>query len=456
MTTINPNNLHILNRFGFGPKIEWLKDDSKKKLLSDQELLIDWILNTIPQFEPCSSYFSKNLHFDESVISKEQWRKRWPSAAQRADWIETMVNLDNPIREKLALFWNHVIPISVGIWPFAQDLLLDAFRENATSNYATLLIAVSESPCAMKFLNSYHSQKDKPNQNFPRELLEIFTVGPDNYSQQDVIELSRAFTGRRTVHPDTFAIPYPYKMYIDYNQFDNGIKTILGKTGNWDGRDAIKILVDQKNTANLLATKFLKFFVSDNPEKHHLEELTNFIYHNAKFDIIEIVEFILRSSWFYNSKYLNTKVKTPVELWVGYQRSLGMRTANSEIHNKLLQEFGQNVLFPQNVGGWPWGKNWLNGNLLLKRFFLPKAVLDISQNQNIPEEMSTGDKIIYRTYKSNLLGFRYDFQVSFKKDVFHEIIKNNNINLNQWLLNQNTNDVKSLDRIITCPQFQLN
>ena len=212
MTTINPKNIHILNRFAFGPKIEWLKDDSKRKLLTDQEFLIDWILNTIPQFEPCSSFFSKNLHFDESIISKDQWRKRWPSAAQRADWIENMVNLDNPLREKLALFWNHVIPISVGIWSFAQDLLLDAFRENATSNYTTLLIAVSESPCAMKFLNSYHSQKDKPNQNFPRELLEIFTVGPDNYSQQDIIELSRAFTGRRTVHPDTFAIPYPYKM----------------------------------------------------------------------------------------------------------------------------------------------------------------------------------------------------------------------------------------------------
>ena len=449
---MNPKCIHILNRFGFGPKLQWLENENHK-LLSDQNYLVDWILHSIPAYQNLEQHINQYSSISE-YKKTDPWRKNWPTSATLSDYIETLVNLDNPIREKLTLFWNHHVPMSVGIWNFAQNLLIDSYRSTVISNYNDLLKSVSASPCAMKFLNAYHSKKNAPNQNFARELLELFTVGIDNFNQNDVEEVARCFTGRRTVSPDNFNLPYPYKMYIDSSEFDDGIKTIFGKSGKYSGDDAIDILIDQKTTASKLALNFMRFFVSDNPKNEHTEELSKFIF-SCKFNTLEIVEFILNSKWFYYPEYINNKVKTPVELWISFQRSLNIVIETSKSHSYALKNFGQTIFHPPNVGGWPWGKSWLTGKNLENRIFLLSAFIEISQDTLPVQKMDLAEKIIYRTTKQNLLGYRYDHLIYFDSSKLEELLQIHNISIANWLISEEKNEF-DLKQSITHPSYQYN
>jgi uncharacterized protein (DUF1800 family) len=451
---MNHRCLHILNRFGFGNSIKFLQRGELIDLLIDENKLKFWLINEVPEFVEIEKV-NKEFSTGAKIGSNEKWRKRWPDAAVRTDWIQFMVELDNPLREKAALFWNHVVPISVGIWGFAQNLLIDSYRKNAFEDYNVLLKDVLASPCAMKFLNAYHSRKDSPNQNMPRELLELFTVGIDNYSQDDVLEISRAFAGRRTVNPDNFKLPYPYQMYIDENNEDRGKKNILGQTGNWDGNDAIDILVNSKHTHDRIAQLFIRFFVSDKPKDEHVDELAAFTFSKNRINFIDLVQYTINSDWFFRDEYIGNKVKTPVEHWVGFQKKIGLKVLTSELHSNVLRQFGQDVFFPINVGGWPWGEGWLNGNLLINRVFLPKAILEIAQENQQEIEMSFSEKVTYRTFKKHLLGMRFESAVLLNiREVIH-ILKENNVKLSSWVLSRNTslkND--EISYLITHQLFQ--
>jgi uncharacterized protein (DUF1800 family) len=449
---LNQENIHILNRFGFGPKLDWLNNPELKELLFDSYKLKQWLNQTAPEYSESTKYFSQTLkHRVEK--STDQWRKNWEYAAYRVDWIDTMVELDNPIREKAALFWNHHIPISVGIWPFAQTLLLDCYREHALGNFGDLLKAISATPCAMKFLNAYHSSKNSPNQNFPRELLEIFTLGVGNYNQKEINEIARAFTGRRTVFPDVWNLPYPYKMYIDENQFDNSNKTVFGETGNWNGEDVIDILLKQKQTATHIAKSVLKFYLTENPSEKHIQETADFYYtHNYNF--LELINFLIQQPWFCNKEFTLTKVKTPIELWVQFQRQLELRALTSETTNFITREFGQSPLHPKNVGGWPNGQAWLKGNKLSNRLFLPSVMIEISKTEKNHNEKSFGEKIKNHLINRNLLGYKFDHEISFNQNNFDKILEANQISNQNWL--QIKNHQSELIKLFTHPSYQFN
>lgn len=403
--------------------------------------------------ESVSNAYSNKINFEKDL----KWRSNWPDAAIRTDWIQHMVDCENPLREKVSLFWNHVVPISVGIWGFAQNLLIDAYRKNAFENYEVLLKEVLSTPCAMKFLNAYGSSKAKPNQNMPRELLELFTVGVDNFSQRDVTEVSRAFTGRRTVNPDNFELPYPYTMYLDQNSVDGDVKRILGNSGDWDGDDAIDLLVNTRATYYRIADKFMRFFISDCPDEKHVVELVENSLLLNRLNIKDLIDYVLKSNWLNSKKYFKSKVKTPVEFWVGLQRLLGIRSYSSELHSYVLREMGQNVFFPPNVGGWPWGNSWLQGNLLKNRLFLPVALLDISQKGLSIDNWGLKEKIEYRLFKPHLLGYRYEYNVVFDFEQFRDTLISKNVDINDWLGIKGVSKIdtyKDLKMAISHPSFQ--
>ncbi len=450
----------ILNNLFFGPKL--LGNSVYNSDLNNGNIILNkYLVFGSKRFQPIeniSKDFDNKIDLEKDII----WRKKWPLAATRSDWIQHMVDADNPLREKIALFWNHVVPISVGIWGFAQNLLIDAYRKNALENYEVLLKEVLSSPCAMNFLNADNSTKEKPNQNMPRELLELFTVGVDNLYQNDVIEVSRAFAGRRTGGPvnaptGSPALPYPYKMYLDLGRIDTGQKTILGKSGFWDGDDAIEILVSSKSTYYRIAEKFMRFFVTDNPQQSDILELAENSWSIKRLNIQDLMEFALRCNWFDGPKYAKSKVKTPVELWVGLQGSLGIKNYSSELNSFVLREMGQNVFFPPNVGGWPWGKGWLQGNLLNNRLFLPLAILDTSQKSKNSFSWGLKEKIQYRVLNPHLLSYAYEYNVVFDFDEFKEKIKANNIDINDWLgvdIKSKIDTYADLKRAISHPSFQ--
>ena len=151
------------------------------------------------------------------------------------DWVMHMVQLDNPLREIVALFWHNHIPCGKGNSHNEHSrLALEIYRKYGFGDLSLLLKKISSTPSMLYYLDAHHSHKDNPNENYARELMEYFTLGRGNFSFQDVKEASRAFTGRRFDHHK-----YPYELYLDDNAFDNKNKNILGQIGNWNGEDVI-------------------------------------------------------------------------------------------------------------------------------------------------------------------------------------------------------------------------
>ena len=189
---------------------------------------------------------------DLSADQKKQLRKDSQRDIKSLNlaWLNEMVQSDAQLREKMSLFWHgHFASRNVNI--FYQQLLLDSIRKNALGNFADLLREVSKSAAMINFLNNNQNKKDHPNENFAREVMELFTMGRGNYSEDDVKEAARAFTG--------WGADLQGEFVFRQKQHDNGDKTLLGKTGNFDGDDVLNILLQQKETAHFISKKYIAF-----------------------------------------------------------------------------------------------------------------------------------------------------------------------------------------------------
>ena len=183
-------------------------------------------------------------------------------------------------REKMALFWHGHFACRPQFPLLAQDYL-NRIREHALSDFPTLLTSVSKSPAMILFLNNQQNRKGKPNENFAREVMELFTIGKGNYSETDVKEAARAFTGWG-INRQTQAFEFHTKWH------DRGSKTILGQTGNWNGDDVLRILLEQKSTAEFLVRKMYRFFVNESVDENAIQKLAA-TFRNSKYNIRSVL-----------------------------------------------------------------------------------------------------------------------------------------------------------------------
>ena len=436
---LDPNSIHLLNRASFGPKLEWLTDDTGL-ILGNRNNAQKWLFGTIEKYKPLS--MNQQLPY-LNVESAEQIRLRQqdPNQSLIFDWLSKMVAIDNPIREISALFWHHHIPCAKGNDHNQHSrLALEIYREYGLKDLRTLLIKISANPAMMYWLDGHHSHKNNPNENFPRELMELYTLGEGHYTIQDVKEASRAFTGRRFDH-----VNYPYVMYIDKNAFDNNYKTILGQTGNWDGDDVIDIILSQKQTAKHISKSALIFFLGRIPPEHIVNECAK-VYFESGYIFETLLKHIFLSSWFFDSQYKNNKVKTPVELIVALQRRTGMRCVGIKTINYFLRDCGQNIFKPPSVAGWPVGEEWLVGEELVNRVLLPAAFLRIA-NRSF-KRTSFIYKILSRIEHRNLRQIRYTFDCNFDKNYFSNLLDNSGIEARSWMNNDKIISNKLSDILI--------
>jgi uncharacterized protein (DUF1800 family) len=277
-----------------------------------------------------------------------------------------MVNSSAQLREKMAFFWHgHFACRNLNI--FFQQGLLDVIRRNALGNFGTLLKEVSKNAAILNFLNNQQNRKDHPNENFAREVMELFTLGRGNYTEKDVKEAARAFTGwSATIKGD-----YIFRK----GQHDFGTKTVLGKTGNFDGGEVLDILLQQKETARFVTRKLYKFLVNEQPDDTKVEWLAERFYKN-EYEISKLLEDIFTSDWFYEEKNIGAKIKSPVELIVGIQRMLPMKFEREEALLLIQRSLGQLLFYPPNVAGWPGGKNWIDSSTLMMRMRIPQMLDD--------------------------------------------------------------------------------
>ncbi len=235
-------------------------------------------------------------------------------------WLSQMVDSKAQLREKMSFFWHgHFASRNINI--FFQQQLVDIIRVNALGSFKDLLHGVSKSAAILNFLNASQNKKDHPNENFAREVMELFTMGRGNYTETDIKEAARAFTGWSANIKGDFI--------LRRFQHDDGVKTVLDKTGKFEGEDILDLLLEQKQTAYFITQKIYKFFVNETIDKEKVEWLANRFYKND-YHIGKLMDDIFMADWFYDEKNIGVKIKSPIELLAGMQRMLPMKLDNEE------------------------------------------------------------------------------------------------------------------------------
>lgn len=300
-------------------------------------------------------------------------------------WLENMVDSDQQLLEKMAFFWHgHFASRNLNV--FFQQQMLDVIRQNALGSFRNLLHEVSKSAAMLNFLNANQNRKDHPNENFAREVMELFTLGRGNYTENDVKEAARAFTGWGA----NVKGEYVFRKF----QHDNGSKTVLGKSGNFAGEDVLDILLEQKQTAKFITQKIYRFFVNDVIDKVKTDWLADRFY-KSDYNISKLMEDIFTSDWFYDEKNTGVKIKSPIELLAGIRRMLPMKLENEEAQLLLQRVLGQMLFYPPNVAGWPGGKTWIDSSTLMMRMRLPQLFSDNDEFNVTPK--TDDDQMMGRT-----------------------------------------------------------
>lgn len=275
-------------------------------------------------------------------------------------WADRMVATPRPLEEKMTLFWHgHFATSETKVRDYRKLLLQNqTLREHATGNFRDLLLAVMRDPAMLVYLDNGQNVKDHPNENFGRELLELFTMGVGNYTERDIREASRAFTGWTN---DVL------EFRVDREKHDDGIKEFLGQRGAFDGDDIVDIILAQPVTAEFISTKIYRFFVREVPSATTKTRLAR-VFREADYEVKPLLRAIFLSRDFYSSPSVATQIKSPVQLLVSTYRKLGLAGAPTiPDFNAQTRRLGQALLYPPNVAGWSGGRTWITPATLLER-----------------------------------------------------------------------------------------
>lgn len=297
-------------------------------------------------------------------------------------WFSELAHSNAFLREKMALFWHDHFA-SLHKDPYYTQTQINLIRKHALGNFGTLLKGVVKNPVMLNYLNANLNVKGKPNENFGREVLELFTLGVGNYTEQDIKEASRAFTGWSYVKGGKFR--------IKKKSHDDGKKLFLGRAGKWTGDDILEIILETKQTAYFLCGKIYKYFVNEKVDEDIVEDLAEDFY-KSKYDIGKLMWKIFSSDWFYHERNRNNKIKSPIEYLAGLGQMLEIKFLQKKYTLFVQSALGQRLLHPPNVSGWPSGEAWIDSALLLLRIRLPEILLSKKDMQfNIKDHGDVDD-----------------------------------------------------------------
>ena len=283
-------------------------------------------------------------------------------------WANRMLQTTHPVEQKMALMWHgHFATHENKVRDYRKMMQqIDLFERGATGNIRDLTIQVAQNPAMLYFLDAQYNVKGAANENFAREVMELFTMGVGNYSEKDVRECARAFTGW---YFDNLAFK------VDPDKHDGGVKTFLGRTGNLDGVDVLKIIFEQPVTAEYLAGKIYRFLVRDEltPE---LRRTLGAVLRANNYDVKPLLTVMFSSKDFYSQASYGGHIKGPVEHLVAMMKHLGVDAiAGVPDFNQSTISMGQHLLNPPSVAGWAGGKAWITPGLLIARGNVARDVL---------------------------------------------------------------------------------
>jgi uncharacterized protein (DUF1800 family) len=358
---------HLLARTGFGPTSAEVRefaalsrDDAIERLLADVRTTPvtpapDWAAETAP-LRPTPAATATND--ERKAFQQEQTRR---GLEMRAWWVQEMLVTPSPLTERMTLFWhNHFVSsqqkVRVARLMYAQNA---ALRANALGNFGTLLHVASKDPAMVVYLDSVQNRKGAPNENFAREVMELFTLGQGHYGEQDVKEAARAFTGW-SLDRESGTFVFRPRLH------DDGEKTVLGSTGRFDGDGVLDLLLARPDTSEFVVGKLWQEFVSPVPDRREVQRTAR-AFRASHYDLKVAMRTLLRSPAFWAPEHRGLLVKNPVDIVVGTLRQLELTPPDTRAFALAAVGMGQNLFAPPNVRGWPGGETWINSNTLLAR-----------------------------------------------------------------------------------------
>ena len=350
---------HLYRRAVFGGNLDELRAAEKRGFKATLDLLL--------QGEPeCDTLLPALLTAGQYTASADEPEEL------RGWWLYVMLHSGHPLREKLTLFWHNHFATSIAKVNstremFNQNKLL---RANALGKFGPFLLAVSKDAAMLHWLDSNSNIKGKPNENFAREIMELFSLGVGHYTETDIRQAARAFTGW---HTDSDGLGFEFNPRLH----DDGVKTVLGQTGNWNGDDVVRIILKQPAAATFLVRKLYHFYVSETrePSDAFLEPLAE-SFRKSDYDIAALVRRILSSRHFFSEYAFRQRIKSPVEFVLGAVRAVYREyDAKDKRHQPLTQQvlvryidsMSQLLFAPPNVKGWRGANSWLNTATMLER-----------------------------------------------------------------------------------------
>lgn len=357
---------HLYWRAGFGPDPCNLNNAIGKTA----EELVDHLLKTSEKATYFQMDFSE-LDVKRKDLSREEKKKLRKLANQMVYdldmmWLKQMVETKAVLREKMTFFFHDHFAVRLQNPKYNLDLN-NILRKHALGNFGDLLMEVSKSPAMIEFLNNKQNKKDSPNENFAREVMELFTLGRDNgYTETDIKEAARAFTGW-SVGKGEFTFRPKFH--------DAGPKTILGQTGNFNGEDVIKILLKEKQTARYISEKIIDFLLGRPIPTSVMNGFVDAFY-DSNYNLSVLVKAILTSEDFYAEETIACKIKSPTELLVGMTRLFEIDYRDPKAIIQIQRKLNQVLFFPPNVAGWAGGRAWIDSSTLMLRLKLSSLLLN--------------------------------------------------------------------------------
>jgi hypothetical protein len=356
---------HLYRRAGFGATREQLVSYAERSY----EDTVEALLNPDPKTDIQDDVLERYIHGEGPPIFI-------------AGWLYRMINSEAQLQEKMTLFWHHVFATGLvkNEHVLAAKNQIKMFRRNGMGDMTTILNDLSRDPAMLFWLDNNENRNGEPNENYGRELLELFSLGVGNYSEQDIKDASRAFTGWTfeqppPLYPHGF---YPAEFIFREDDHDNGEKTFLGVTGNLNGDDIIDIIVKSPASARFICRHLYNFFVADEPQVPSWNDVPpldpeGIAMMEAKFtetggDIREVLRVMFNSDFFKAARY--KKVKSPTEFIVGVLKMVGSQTEMAPGMTKYagaIDVMGQKLLDPPTVEGWHTGGEWIDGGNLTER-----------------------------------------------------------------------------------------
>lgn len=344
---------HLLRRAGFAPSQAELDQAVEQGLEATVEQLFADDSEQEAAFKQTFDATAGSLLNVDDAYQVQSW------------WLHRMLKTSSPLREKLTLFWHGHFATSVHKVEASELMLrqIDRLRRLAWGNFRELVLAMARDPAMLVWLDGQSSTREHPNENFARELMELFTCGIGNYTEHDVREAARAFTGWHREANEFF-------FNADEHDFER--KQFLGKSGRFDGGDIIDILMQHPATPRFIGGKLLRFFATPQPSDEAVQAAGKLL-DQTQLDIKWFLRELFLSAYFYSDECYRRRIASPVEFAVGTVRSLGVRLPAAELNNHI-QAMGQELLAPPNVKGWDGEQAWINSSTWPARLSFAQTV----------------------------------------------------------------------------------